>query len=266
MQPRMAEPFLLVQLSDPHVGADWGRGDPLAALDAAVAAVGELRPRPAAVLVSGDLADHATDAEYAQVGAALDRLGAPVFVLPGNHDDRAALRRRFEVPGAGDEPVEYAADLGALRLVVLDTICPGEDGGDLDRRALDRLDAELAAAPGTPTVVAMHHPPLVTGVPVFDAAALAAPARHGLAAVVERHPQVRRLVAGHVHRPVTAELAGRTVVAVPSTYVQLRLDFSAQGFEVSDEPPGFGLHAMVGEELVSHVHPVGAPADDLPRL
>lgn len=253
----MTEPFLLVQLSDPHVGADWGRGDPVTMLAAAVDEVRRLQPRAAAVVVSGDLAEHATDAEYEQVRASLDALDAPVFVLPGNHDDRAALRRHFGLPGSGDEPVEYAAELGALRLVVLDTTCPGEDRGELDRRALEWLDAELAGAPGTPTVIAMHHPPLATGIPVLDAMALAGPGRRGLAAAVGRHPQVRRLVAGHVHRAVTSDLAGRAVVAVPSTYVQLRLDFRSDEIQVSGEPPGFGVHALLDGELVSHVHPVG---------
>jgi 3',5'-cyclic AMP phosphodiesterase CpdA len=62
----MKRPFLLVQLSDPHVGADWGGGDSVARLAAAVETVRALEPNPAAVLVSGDLADHAVDIEYEQ--------------------------------------------------------------------------------------------------------------------------------------------------------------------------------------------------------
>ena len=101
----MSRPFLLAQLSDPHIGADWGGGDPVAGLAAAVAAVLALPQAPDAVLVSGDLVDHATDAEYEQARKLLAPLRAPLFVLPGNHDDRGALRRHFGVPGAGSEPV-----------------------------------------------------------------------------------------------------------------------------------------------------------------
>jgi 3',5'-cyclic-AMP phosphodiesterase len=89
-------------------------------------------------------------------------------VLPGNHDDRRALHRHFGGPGAAGEPVQHSVDLGPLRLVVLDTTRPGEDPGALDAERLDWLDAELAAAPRLPTLLAMHHPPLVTGVPAWD--------------------------------------------------------------------------------------------------
>jgi 3',5'-cyclic AMP phosphodiesterase CpdA len=84
----------------------------------------------------------------------------PLYVLAGNHDDRGALHRHFGVPGADGEPVQYSADLGPLRLVVLDTTRPGEDAGELDAERLGWLDRELAAAPDLPTLLAMHHPPL----------------------------------------------------------------------------------------------------------
>jgi 3',5'-cyclic-AMP phosphodiesterase len=129
---RMTSPFLVVQLSDPHIGADWADGDPVAALAAAVESVRAIGQPPDAVLVTGDLADGATDAEYARVRELLAPLRAPTYVLPGNHDDRAALRRHFGLPGAGAEPIHYAVDLGPARLVMLDSTIPGEDPGALD--------------------------------------------------------------------------------------------------------------------------------------
>jgi 3',5'-cyclic-AMP phosphodiesterase len=208
------------------------------------------------VLVSGDLSENAADGEYEQVRELLAPLDAPIFVLPGNHDDRAALRRHFAVPGAGDEPVHYAADLGELRLVVVDTTRPGENPGALDETRLSWLDAELAAAPGTPTVLAMHHPPLVTGIPALDEIGLPPEDCRALGDVLARHPQVRRIVAGHMHRPVTAELAGRAVLAVPSTYMQARLDLLMTELETLPDPAGFALHVLRDGELISHVQTV----------
>lgn len=254
----MSRPFLLVQLSDPHIGASWDEGDPAAKLAAAIDAVRVLDESPDAVLVSGDLAEHAADEEYEQVRALLGRIDAPSYVLPGNHDDRDALYRHFGVPGAGGRPVQYTADLGALRLVVLDSTLPGEDRGELDDERLGWLDGTLAEAPGTPTVVAMHHPPVAVGIPAWDAIGLPAPDRRALAEVLARHPQVQRVVAGHVHRAMTAVLGGRTVQTVPSTYVQGLLDFAATELELSADPPGFAVHALVDGELVSHIQPVRA--------
>jgi 3',5'-cyclic-AMP phosphodiesterase len=239
------------------VGADWEGNDPVAALAAAVESVHGLRPRPDAVLVSGDLAENAADAEYDQVRELLAPLDAPIHVLPGNHDDRAALRRHFGLPGVDGEPVQYAADLGPLRLVVVDTTRPGENAGALDEERLSWLDGELAAAPGVPTVIAMHHPPLTTGIPPLDEIGLPAEDRRALGAVVERHPHVRRLVAGHMHRPITADLAGRAVLAAPSTYMQARLDLLSEELQLVPEPAGFAVHVLRDDEVISHVQSVG---------
>jgi 3',5'-cyclic AMP phosphodiesterase CpdA len=248
--------FLLAQLSDPHIGGTWAGEGSVDGLAAAVESVRAIRPRPDAVLVTGDLADHATDEEYEQLRELLSPLGAPFYVLPGNHDDRRALSRHFDLPGGDGEPVHYSVDLGPLRLVVLDSTIPGEDAGALGSEGLDWLDNELTAAPDQVTLVAMHHPPLLTGIAVWDAMGLAPSDRHALGAVVERHPQVRRLVGGHFHRAITAELAGRTALTGPSTYAQFRLDFTPDEIVLAAEPAGFVLHAVVEGELVSHFQPV----------
>ncbi|HYC82586.1 MAG TPA: metallophosphoesterase, partial [Solirubrobacterales bacterium] len=99
----MARPFVLLQLSDHHLGADWGGGDPLGRLREAVAAVRELPDPPDAVLLSGDLSDNAETAEYESVREELAPLRAPLFPLPGNHDARAPLREAFGLAGEGEE-------------------------------------------------------------------------------------------------------------------------------------------------------------------
>src|SRR5215218_1857185 len=190
-----ASPFMtvLVQLSDPHIGAAWGHGDPATALAAAVGSVRALELDVDAVLVSGDLTEHGADAEYERVRELLAPLGAPLHVLAGNHDDRAAL----------------------------------------------------------------HHPPLLTGIAGLDAFALDADSRSALAEVVERHANVRRLVAGHVHRGVACELAGRLVLAAPSTYLQARLDLRSEQLQFAPGPAAFAVHALLDGALVSHIQPVG---------
>jgi Icc protein len=252
----VTKPFLLVQLSDPHVGATWADGDPVAGLQTAVESVRRLPDAPDAVLMSGDLADHAADGEYEIVRELLAQLGAPLFVLAGNHDDRDALRRHFDLPGATGTPLQYAVDLGPLRLVVLDSQRPGEDRGELDADRLSWLDTELAGAPDRVTLVALHHPPVSTGNAAWDELGLPAADRRALGDVLQRHPQVRRVVSGHLHRTMTAELAGRAVLVVPSTYIQTRLNFNSAQIELVAEPPGFGVHALLDGALASHVQPV----------
>jgi 3',5'-cyclic-AMP phosphodiesterase len=246
----------LVQLSDSHIGARWDGVDPAARLEATVAAVRQLRPQPDAVLLSGDLAENATDAEYSQLRGLLAPLEAPLCVLPGNHDDRAALRRHFHLDGAGDEPIQYDLEVGGIGLVVVDTKRNGSDGGELGAERLKWLDSALTAKPDIPTVVAMHHTPLLTGIPPMDAIGLPAADREGLQTVIAAHPQVQLLVGGHVHRAIAGKLAGRAVLAAPSTYLQLELNFEATELRFSGDPPGFAVHLSADGEVISHVRAV----------
>jgi 3',5'-cyclic AMP phosphodiesterase CpdA len=78
-------------------------------LQAAIASMDRLGIAPDAVLVSGDLVDHATDLEYEQVAGALGQIATPVHILPGNHDRRDMMRRHFKLAGEPDSPVQYSA-------------------------------------------------------------------------------------------------------------------------------------------------------------
>ncbi|MBS1861040.1 MAG: phosphodiesterase [Actinobacteria bacterium] len=249
-------PFLLLQISDTHLGAAWDESDPEDGLRAAVAAILALPQRPDALLVSGDLTDNGTPEEYARVRELLAPLGLEPHVIPGNHDLRGPLREAFGLPGEGDEHASHVADLGPLRLVCLDSIIPGAEGGALDGGRIEWLDAALGADRETTTVVAMHHPPLRTEIPTFERIGLAPESIAALAAVLGRHPQVVRLLAGHVHRMIVAELAGRAVLTVPSTYLQAALDFEAPKLVMGADPPGFAVHALRDGKLASHVQTI----------
>src|SRR3954447_6719184 len=165
----MPKPTLLVQLSDPHIGANENGVDPVPRLESVIAAVRSLPNLPDAVLVSGDLADDGADQSYRVARRLLDRLQLPLHVLNGNHDDRGRIRAAFDLPGMGEEPVNYSVDVGPLRLVLLDSSVPGRDPGSHDPDRLSWLDRELAAQPERPTLLAVHHPPLATGIAEWDA-------------------------------------------------------------------------------------------------
>ena len=86
----------------------------------------------------------------------------PVHLLAGNHDDRALVRETFGLAGSGDEPIQYAVQCGDLRLVACDTTIPGRDGGRID---VEWIAAALEADTQTPTILALHHPPVAIGIP-----------------------------------------------------------------------------------------------------
>lgn len=253
----MPERFTIVQLTDPHIGAPWSE-TPVPSLAAAVAAVGELLgDAPEAVIVTGDIASTPTDAEYEQTRNVLAGLEAPLYVIPGNHDDREALRRHFDVPAADGGLFSYAANLGPVRLVALDTKRDGMAAGEVDAARAQWLSRALAEDRAAPTLLAMHHPPLLTGIPAMDSIGIPESERRTLAEIVSGHDNVQLIAAGHVHRTIVGRLGCTPVLAIPSTDAQLALDFVAPELKFVHEPPCFAVHTLIDGELVSHVQPIG---------
>lgn len=253
--------MLLAQISDLHIKRPgqlaYRRVDTAAALARCVAKLNALVPRPDAVLVTGDLTDFGHDDEYRHLRALLAPLEIPYYLMVGNHDDRAALRRAFadrpELHGGGAF-VQYALDVGAVRVLALDSQVPGTSGGDLCDARLAWLAGELDAARGRPTIVALHHPPFVSGIGHMDALRLAPAAAAKLDALLRGHPNVERVLCGHVHRTMFTRFGGTLASAVPAPAHQVAFDLRADApsaFRL--EPPAFAVHAYAPDTgMTSH--------------
>jgi len=261
---------LIAQLSDPHVRPKdvlyHGVVDSNAGLAAAVEHVCALTTRPDLVLVTGDLVDHGEPSEYEHVRKILGRLPIPYLVIPGNHDDRENFRLAFAdhhyLPRTG--PLHYCVDDHPVRVIGLDSTVPGRHHGHVDRAGLDWLAATLAKDTSTPTLIMLHHPPFVSGIPYLDEYRYFEGA--ALAAVVETAPNVELVVCGHVHRSMVRRWAGTVVVTCPSTAteIDLRLEASAQPSS-HDGPRGYLLHLWDEHEgMLSHANQIGDFAGPYP--
>jgi Icc protein len=251
----------LVQLSDLHLRADENGAGPAGRLEHAVRHLAALQPQPVAVLLSGDIADDPSSGAYEQARELLAPLGVPLHAIPGNHDDRDLLRVHFGPnPAPAGVPVQFAVNCGPLRLVGCDTTRPGTDEGALGKERLGWLDATLGEQPETPTLLALHHPPVLTGIRSMDAIALITDDRIALELLLGSHPQVQALTCGHVHTTMTTCFASRPLLICPSTNSTVRLDLRPREdipFALGDQPLGFAVHTLVDGRLVSHVQPVG---------
>ena len=255
--------MLIAQISDTHIKAEgalaYGHVETATFLARAVDHILHLDPRPDVVLGTGDLVDGGTPAEYARLRHLLSPLPMPVYLIPGNHDDRDALRHAFAdyplMPREGF--IQYVVDDGPLRLIAVDTLLPGKGGGRVDAERLDWLDARLREAPTKPTMIFMHHPPFKTAIDFMDSIGLEG--ADAMAEVVRRHPQVERVVCGHLHRSIQSRWAGTLAMTVPGTAHQVCLDVRRNaGLSLTMEPPGYALHLWrEGVGLVSHVATVG---------
>lgn len=249
--------MLLCQISDLHVMSGrtlaYGVVDTAACLERCVQRIVGLDPMPDLVVATGDLVDMPDAMSYGVLREILARLPLPVYLLPGNHDERQALRAAFPdhryLPREGDF-LQYAVDEYPVRLLALDTVIPGQPEGTLCARRLHWLQQRLDES-DAPTVIALHHPPFVTGIDHMDRMGL--DNSTGLATIVRRFPQVQRIVCGHLHRPIQAMFAGTLASVCPSAAHQVLLDLkpgSPARFVM--EPPAFQLHLWTGQTLVTH--------------
>jgi 3',5'-cyclic AMP phosphodiesterase CpdA len=192
----------------------------------ALRTVAALDPLPSAVVITGDLTDFGAPEEYRVLAGLLRKhLDMPIYVIPGNHDNRDNFRAGLgHLPGVTEDEnfVQYVVDDLPVRLVMLDTHVPGESYGRLCTKRLEFLDNALAAAPDKPTIVAMHHPPFLCGIGHMDMINL----RNAdeFAAVIARHRQVERVICGHHHRPIVTRVAHAITSIAPSVAHQVELD------------------------------------------
>jgi 3',5'-cyclic-AMP phosphodiesterase len=253
--------MLLAQISDLHIkqpGAlAYRRVDTAAYLARCVEALNALVPRPDAVLITGDLVDQGDAQQYAHLKTLLAPLAIPYFLMVGNHDERKALRATFpereELLGGG-EFVQYAVDVGPLRVIALDSLVPGSSAGMLCDARLAWLAQQLEAARGKPVVVALHHPPFACGIAHMDEIRLDPAASDQLAALLARHPNVERVLCGHVHRAMFVRFGGTIASAIPAPAHQVALDLREDGPSVFVmEPPAYALHRYDPETgIVTH--------------
>jgi len=242
--------MLLAQISDLHIkqpGAlAYRRVDTAACLARTIERLNALAPRPDAVLITGDLVDRGDAEEYRHLKTLHAKLEIPYWLLIGNHDGREALREVFPERAelsAGGDFVQYVVDLGPLRVIALDSMQPGQSAGTLCETRLDWLAQQLDAARGKPVIVALHHPPFDCGIGHMDAIRLDDTAARALEALIARHPNVERVLCGHVHRPMFVRFGGTIASAVPAPAHQVTLDLAPDAPSTFTlEPPAFALH------------------------
>jgi 3',5'-cyclic AMP phosphodiesterase CpdA len=229
---------LIAQLSDLHVRPAGqlyqGVADSNRMLGEAIVHLHGLDRRPDLVLLTGDLVDQGQPEEYAAARALLSALTIPWLVIPGNHDHRDNFRAAFAdhsyLPPAG--PLHYCIDDYPVRIIALDSCVPGQHHGSIEPAGLAWLEATLATNRSKPTLVMLHHPPFVCGIPYLDRYRYREPIP--LASILEAVGNVEIVVCGHVHRPMLRRWAGTVVCACPSTTteiaLQLRPEAPAQSF------------------------------------
>jgi Icc protein len=184
------------------------------------------------VLVTGDLAHHAEPGAYARLRAYLKRMGAPIECLPGNHDSHHIMQASFMPHGIGCMNV---VDRRRWRIIMLDSVVPGQDFGQLRNPELTRLNTALQGLTGGHALVCLHHPPVPVSNPSMDEMRLSN-AREFFR-IIDAYTCVRAVLWGHTHSKFVDVRRGVKLLGTPSTCFQFKA--SDSGIAVDDSPAAY---------------------------
>jgi Icc protein len=245
----------ILQLSDLHLTADPServKGIPThEALRDVVDHVVQSAQQFDRVVITGDLAQNGEPAAYRAAKQILGERCAASHVVPGNHDDRAALHANFSDASSGNHlSIRFSTRVRNWRLIGLDTLVAGQVAGFVTEDQVAWLAGELAAAPELLTAIFMHHHPLPVQCAWLDAIGLrdAGPFQE----LIARSPQVRLVCAGHVHLTSEQRLGNATVLTAPSTCLQF--DRRTESRPILEHiPPGYRILELHDEGFETQV-------------
>ncbi|GED96095.1 metallophosphoesterase [Gordonia crocea] len=229
--------FVIAQLSDLHVN---GTHHNRARIEAAFGYINSRADGIDALLVTGDLTDHASPDEMLEARKLITS-PLPTLITIGNHDARPSFNTVFRPEVEPTSPVNEALTIGDVTLLSVDSSLPGERRGFLDDETLAWLDAQLATAADR-VVIAFHHPPVTLGMPMMDSIMQSSPERLG--AVVDAHPKIVALVCGHAHSGAVTTFRGRPLCLAPGVSSTLNLPFEGSGVINRGQPAGVAFHLI----------------------
>jgi len=195
-------------------------------------ATASLVPAADLILLTGDLVHDESPEGYLYLRRRLAHLRVPCYSLPGNHDLTRVMSGAFD---GSTVKVQTSVHRGGWNFVFLDSTLPGKEGGHLCEKQLALLQESLAQRPNDPTLICLHHQPVPVGSDWMDTMALDNPAE--FFAIIDRHPQVRGILWGHVHQEFAALRNGVHLLGSPSTCVQFKP--GSREFALDEITPGF---------------------------
>ena len=259
--------MLIAQMTDIHIG--FAPGEEPEELNhvrfrATLERLREAPSRPDMLVLTGDITDRGDCDSFGRVAGLLAGCPFPVWPMVGNHDSREGLLHAFpQVRAAEGGFLHYVLEQEGLRIVLLDTVEPGRHGGAFCEARQAWLTARLDEAPATPTLIFMHHPPVVSGIDWMDPDP-GEPWIRRFGAAVEGRGNVRAIHCGHLHRPLAARFRGIPVHVTPSVAPLVALDLRPTDPDRPDgrdlitvEPPSYALHRWDGAGLATHYESVG---------
>ncbi|WP_342356244.1 3',5'-cyclic-AMP phosphodiesterase [Pseudomonas sediminis] len=240
--PSTESSVLLVQLSDSHLFAEADGKllgmDTCDSLQRVIERVQLEQPQIDLILATGDLSQDGSVASYQRFRQLTSAIAAPARWLAGNHDETPPMQAACK----DSELLEPVIDLGAWRITLLDSSIPGAVPGFLADSQLELLERALSEAPQRHHLICLHHHPVSIGCKWMEPIGLRN--ADALFAILDRYPQARAVLWGHIHQEFDQMRDNLRLLASPSTCVQFAP--GSEEFQVGSDAPGYRwlcLHA-----------------------
>jgi len=247
---------LLAHITDTHILPPgevlYGEIDTAQHLADTVQEINRMKPVPDVVMVTGDLVENGQDDAYLHFIDLIKPLEMPVLVIPGNHDDPAIMADIFSGTPyfpASDETFQYAVEDFPFRILALNSHCEGTELPELGDSRLNWLQQQLEAS-DKPTLIALHHPPMTTGIELIDMGG--SEWFQGLESLLAKHPQVGLVICGHCHADLYGHIAHAPVFMASANSHQL---VATRGLKIApaslNQPAAVTLHHFIDGKFLS---------------
>ena len=187
------------------------------------------------VIITGDISDDGSTASYFDAYDILKELNLPLLAIPGNHDLRQPMMSYFskDIDIQSSEFFDWIYETSDTVVIGLDTLVEGQKYGMLRSKSLNLLFKNLSQPSEKNIILAIHHPPINTGIPFMDEIGLKNSSE--LAECLDAADQPIRILCGHVHGIYQGTLGIHSVVTAPSTCTRFSFNRRVDG------PKGFKL-------------------------
>jgi Icc protein len=238
-----SSPLVVAQITDTHLFANKTQKmmgcETARSLQAVLSQLAHLTPKPNLLLITGDLSQDETPESYEQLKHQVSALNIPTHWIPGNHDQPALMEQVLCTPPFS---TQKSIQLDKWHLVLLTSSIAGHVEGALSKTTLTWLEQQLQQI-DRPTLIALHHPPLAIGSAWMDQIGLQN--ADELITILDRYPQVKIVLFGHIHQEFANTRNGVTYLGTPSTCVQFE-PLQAK-LAIDQQNPGFRLLTLYAD-------------------
>ncbi|MEM1171929.1 MAG: 3',5'-cyclic-AMP phosphodiesterase [Cyanobacteria bacterium P01_H01_bin.35] len=213
-------PVLVAQITDTHLFAEPTQGKMYGVSTETsflkvIEKLGQLQPQPDALLVTGDISQDETPESYQRLASLLSTLNIPIYWIAGNHDCLPIMEQELNYPPIS---AKKSFKIGGWYCLLINTNVPGCVYGKISSDRLEWLEYELKMIGNKPVLIALHHPPVKINSEWMDKIILHEPEQ--LLNIINRYPQVKIVLSGHVHQEFDIEIDGVRYLTTPSTCIQ----------------------------------------------